>query len=47
MHGRKRNIAALEKSMDSKLSGRTSNTAIQVISAEGATSKYKRKADDN
>ena len=47
MHSRKRNIAALEKSMDSKHPGRTSNTAIRVISAEGATSKYKRKVDDN
>ena len=47
MHSRKRNIATLEKNMDSKHPGRTSNIAIRVISAESATSKHKRKVDGN
>ena len=46
MHSRKRKIAALEKSMDSKHPGRTSDTDIRVISAEKDASKIKRQVND-
>jgi hypothetical protein len=47
MHSRKRNLVSLEKSMDSRYPGRTSSTAIRVISAEGVIKQSRNQRDGN
>ena len=45
MHSRKRNLAALAKSMDSRHPGQTSNTDLRVISAERVKGKHNGKTN--